>query len=114
MKDANGSHGLNGGHPLHFLPGKDVVLIVPDNPGLHGRDAKIESLTEWGAHVVTGVGSGKFRAFFSEMRLKGEKTHSSRDEGFTGDACDQCGSLRMRRNGSCLLCVDCGSTSGCS
>lgn len=35
-------------------------------------------------------------------------------KGYTGDSCDQCGSVRMRRNGTCLLCEDCGATTGCS
>jgi len=34
--------------------------------------------------------------------------------GYTGDQCDSCGSARMRRNGSCLVCDDCGTTTGCS
>lgn len=35
-------------------------------------------------------------------------------QGFTGAICSGCGSLRMKRNGSCELCLDCGVTSGCS
>lgn len=35
-------------------------------------------------------------------------------QGFTGAICTACGSTRMRRNGSCELCSDCGATSGCS
>ena len=35
-------------------------------------------------------------------------------QGFTGDPCENCQSLRMVRNGSCLKCVDCGETTGCS
>jgi ribonucleoside-diphosphate reductase alpha chain len=35
-------------------------------------------------------------------------------QGFTGDPCDNCQSLRMVRNGSCLKCTDCGETTGCS
>ncbi len=38
----------------------------------------------------------------------------SRRAGYTGDTCGSCGSLRVRRNGTCTLCDDCGSTSGCS
>lgn len=34
--------------------------------------------------------------------------------GFTGDACGDCGSMTMVRNGTCLKCTTCGSTSGCS
>lgn len=34
--------------------------------------------------------------------------------GYTGDTCSSCQSLRVRRNGSCTVCDDCGSTTGCS
>lgn len=34
--------------------------------------------------------------------------------GFTGDNCCRCGQFRMKRNGSCLVCVSCGETTGCS
>lgn len=35
-------------------------------------------------------------------------------QGFTGDSCGSCGSMSVTRNGSCLLCRECGETSGCS
>jgi len=35
-------------------------------------------------------------------------------QGYEGDSCMECGAMTMVRNGSCLKCVSCGSTSGCS
>lgn len=35
-------------------------------------------------------------------------------QGYTGSVCSGCGSTKMKRNGSCELCLDCGATSGCS
>ncbi|MCO4746100.1 MAG: vitamin B12-dependent ribonucleotide reductase [Proteobacteria bacterium] len=35
-------------------------------------------------------------------------------QGYEGDSCDECGAMTMVRNGSCLKCMSCGSTSGCS
>ena len=35
-------------------------------------------------------------------------------QGYEGDACDECGHFTMVRNGTCLKCVTCGATSGCS
>jgi len=35
-------------------------------------------------------------------------------QGFTGDVCSYCGSLSMVRSGTCLKCMACGSTTGCS
>lgn len=38
----------------------------------------------------------------------------AREQGYTGDICPECGSMTMVRNGTCLKCNTCGSTTGCS
>ena len=38
----------------------------------------------------------------------------AKQQGFTGDQCVACGSMKMKRNGTCILCLDCGETTGCS
>lgn len=38
----------------------------------------------------------------------------ARDAGFTGNTCNDCGSLQMVRNGTCEKCNSCGATTGCS
>jgi ribonucleoside-diphosphate reductase alpha chain len=42
------------------------------------------------------------------------KMEQAKLQGFTGAICGACGSLKMKRNGSCEVCLDCGATSGCS
>ncbi|NJK31262.1 MAG: hypothetical protein HC927_01960, partial [Deltaproteobacteria bacterium] len=44
----------------------------------------------------------------------GEQVRRARMQGYEGDACDSCGSFTLVRNGSCLKCMTCGGTSGCS
>lgn len=34
--------------------------------------------------------------------------------GFTGEQCGKCGSMKVKRNGACSVCIDCGETTGCS
>jgi ribonucleoside-diphosphate reductase alpha chain len=41
-------------------------------------------------------------------------TEKAKLQGYTGTTCSACGSSKMKRNGSCELCLDCGGTSGCS
>ena len=43
-----------------------------------------------------------------------DKLADAKLQGYTGSACSACGSSKMKRNGSCELCLDCGATSGCS
>jgi len=35
-------------------------------------------------------------------------------KGYEGDACGECGNFTLVRNGTCMKCVTCGATSGCS
>ena len=42
------------------------------------------------------------------------QVYKARMQGYEGDACPNCQSFTMVRNGSCLKCNTCGSTSGCS
>jgi len=50
----------------------------------------------------------------SETNAVETKVEQARLQGFTGAICGGCGSLKMKRNGSCEVCLDCGATSGCS
>jgi hypothetical protein len=44
----------------------------------------------------------------------GDRVAAAKQQGFTGAMCTQCSSLSMKRNGACEVCVDCGTTTGCS
>lgn len=123
---------------MNLHPGDTVILIVPENPRLHRQLATIETLEEWGAHTLcSSAGSGRFRALWEEMEIPfsngvahglhanipslgvgevcvGLAVSTAKDMGYTGSFCTQCGSDKMKRNGTCELCMDCGSTSGCS
>ena len=43
-----------------------------------------------------------------------ERSMMARLKGFEGDPCGECGNFTLVRNGTCLKCDTCGSTSGCS
>ncbi|MCE2715939.1 MAG: vitamin B12-dependent ribonucleotide reductase [Pseudomonadota bacterium] len=51
---------------------------------------------------------------YSSSKRKIEKSMQAKLQGYEGDACGECGNFTMVRNGTCLKCVTCGSTSGCS
>jgi len=55
----------------------------------------------------------------TDIRVEPVKTEAdlireARLKGYVGDACAECGNFTMVRNGTCLKCVTCGGTSGCS
>jgi ribonucleoside-diphosphate reductase alpha chain len=43
-----------------------------------------------------------------------EQIRTARMKGYEGDSCGECGNFTLVRNGTCLKCDTCGSTSGCS
>ena len=46
--------------------------------------------------------------------MKLQQANAARQIGYTGEQCASCGSIRVKRNGSCTVCEDCGTTTGCS
>lgn len=49
-----------------------------------------------------------------EADHKREKIRVAKAKGYEGDACTECGNFTLVRNGTCMKCDTCGSTSGCS
>ncbi|MEP7220287.1 MAG: vitamin B12-dependent ribonucleotide reductase, partial [Bacteroidota bacterium] len=43
-----------------------------------------------------------------------KKVQTAKAQGYTGEQCGNCGSMRVKQNGACHVCEDCGTTSGCS
>jgi len=61
-------------------------------------------------HIST---SYAFQSMIGNSKLT-NKVKQAIEKGYTGDICLECQSLTMVRNGTCLKCMTCGSTSGCS
>ncbi|BBK40922.1 ribonucleotide-diphosphate reductase subunit alpha [Allostella vacuolata] len=45
---------------------------------------------------------------------RAERVRQARMKGYEGDSCGECGNFTLVRNGTCMKCDTCGSTSGCS
>jgi ribonucleoside-diphosphate reductase alpha chain len=60
------------------------------------------------AHPVSGGSGG-----LAEAKLL-SVSEIARLKGYEGDACGDCGQFTMVRNGTCLKCITCGTTTGCS
>ncbi|MEC8643247.1 MAG: hypothetical protein VXZ67_10070, partial [Pseudomonadota bacterium] len=43
-----------------------------------------------------------------------ERVQQARMQGYEGEACPECHNFTLVRNGTCLKCNTCGSTTGCS
>ncbi|MBN1446568.1 MAG: vitamin B12-dependent ribonucleotide reductase [Bacteroidetes bacterium] len=53
-------------------------------------------------------------ALVKSTRKNSDTVLLARAQGYTGEMCASCGSSRVKRNGACTVCEDCGTTSGCS
>ena len=50
----------------------------------------------------------------SASAMRARKVAEARIKGYEGDACGNCGNFTLVRNGTCMKCNTCGSTTGCS
>ncbi|MEM7203194.1 MAG: vitamin B12-dependent ribonucleotide reductase [Planctomycetota bacterium] len=90
--------------------------LHPRSAGL-GIDATPDTTPNGGAQATRNGGGSRSR----ELQPAGngvERLHvlvaEARLKGYEGDPCEACGNFTMVRNGTCLKCVSCGATSGCS
>ncbi|MDH4201245.1 MAG: vitamin B12-dependent ribonucleotide reductase, partial [Spirochaetia bacterium] len=80
---------------------------IPKNQGSFERDIIKNKIPGEGQPVLTKTTASSARiqmALIAEAKVKG----------YVGDACSECGQLTLVRNGSCLKCDTCGTTTGCS
>jgi ribonucleoside-diphosphate reductase alpha chain len=59
--------------------------------------------------VASAPGTGPAKG-----QIVAAKAREAIAKGYSGDACTQCGQFTLVRNGTCLKCDSCGTTSGCS
>ena len=45
---------------------------------------------------------------------KAERRAEAKAKGYEGEMCSECGNFTLVRNGTCMKCDTCGSTTGCS
>jgi ribonucleoside-diphosphate reductase alpha chain len=62
--------------------------------------------------AVAAVAERDPRAVAVTTRI--EQIRVAKAKGYEGDSCGECGNFTLVRNGTCLKCDTCGSTSGCS
>jgi ribonucleoside-diphosphate reductase alpha chain len=61
-----------------------------------------------------GVATLDWQAPQSKTTSVADKRAEARMKGYVGEACPECANFTLVRNGTCLKCDTCGSTTGCS
>jgi ribonucleoside-diphosphate reductase alpha chain len=76
---------------------------------LHGGPGRPPTAEFDGALAVSAEPEEEYA---DHLRL--ERIRAPRIKDYEGDSCEECGSFTLIRNGTCLKCDICGTTSGCS
>ena len=64
--------------------------------------------------METSVGASVAAMAMPVADYRADSSLEAKLKGYEGDSCSECGNFTLVRNGTCLKCVTCGSTSGCS
>jgi len=81
-----------------------------------GTDGAMLRETEMKGDVVTLTppAGSQLDLEYAVQEERTDRIRTARIQGFEGDACSECGNFTLVRNGTCLKCNTCGTTSGCS
>ena len=80
--------------------GKEMVLSARDFIAVTSREFTADS------NPVSEPPTADLSEEAKAVMEKGERVY--------GESCANCGSTRLRRNGTCKVCEECGATTGCS
>ncbi len=91
----------------------------------HEHDVETVDLSEIASSIEASIAANEagnpvgvqVAAIETRLNAKADlsaKRAEARMKGYEGDACGTCGNFTLVRNGTCMKCNTCGSTSGCS
>jgi ribonucleoside-diphosphate reductase alpha chain len=107
-----------------FIRGRNNLLVV--NGGRGNTPTASQSTSALAMNAASASEAGLSLQIHSEktvsvstdviasMDTRMDSIREARMKGYEGDACGECGNFTLVRNGTCMKCVTCGSTSGCS
>ena len=101
-----------------YLQRTDFVHVKPVNGDSHGAHAlgehqPLPHIEEQKSQVKL-VEAPIEKDMGSESEDYETRAKAAKEQGFTGAQCLACSSMKVKQNGSCQVCIDCGETTGCS
>ncbi|MFZ9502649.1 MAG: vitamin B12-dependent ribonucleotide reductase [Beijerinckiaceae bacterium] len=112
-----------------FVRGKQDRLMLIQGTGTHGPAAghptaygqtsavQTTALRDDGASFVASLdwqAAGSHAAPAGARDVLADRRAEAKMKGYVGEACPECQNFTLVRNGTCLKCDTCGSTTGCS
>jgi ribonucleoside-diphosphate reductase alpha chain len=86
------------------------IAGAPSGMTSHQADIGVQSVPSNGTSKTVGVSETVMDAVDGKLA----QIREARIKGYEGEACQECGNFTLVRNGTCMKCDTCGSTSGCS
>lgn len=109
---------------MNYLGRTDLVHVPPQEELAVSYNAAASVSVSSGGMQMVSESSGSQISIHSEtdMVITNEEwsddlalaSRLAKTKGYEGDPCGECGQFTLVRGGTCLRCVSCGSTSGCS
>ncbi|MFM8314673.1 MAG: adenosylcobalamin-dependent ribonucleoside-diphosphate reductase, partial [Deltaproteobacteria bacterium] len=112
---------------MNYLGRTDLVHVPPQEElavSYNSAASLSTSIASSGGMAMVAESSGGQMTIHSEtdMVITNEEwsddlalaSRLAKTKGYEGDPCGECGQFTLVRGGTCLRCVSCGSTSGCS
>ena len=90
----------------------EMVSVAAEAFESAGSIGVVASQASVAVALDTGSGSGSSSSAAGSERAA--RVQEARMKGYEGDNCPECGNFTLVRNGTCLKCDTCGSTTGCS
>ncbi len=99
---------------LYVVSNNKPAGSTTQNAVSHGALA-ISSEAEVTSYLSSELDAAQLQAGQAEANVvMNERIREAKAKGYEGDSCGECGNFTMVRNGTCMKCDTCGSTSGCS
>ncbi len=95
---------------LSYLHRMDLAQVKPDDL----RSTETIHFNGGSGPVSNGSNHSKGSSGGLNHSISNHSIRKARMKGYEGDPCPTCGHLTLVRNGTCLKCETCGSTTGCS
>ena len=100
--------------PAPVKPAKPALAEVGARAdfGIRAEPVKADALRSESKWAPAGTASAVPAA--ASKPAEPDRATIARMKGYQGDSCGECGNFTLVRNGTCLKCDTCGSTTGCS
>ena len=103
-----------------FIRKQGLVVYSNDSSAVQAVSAEqtaptsLKPATTPGAGLAKAVASEAMAQPASDSDVMANRVKEARLQGYEGESCPECQNFTLVRNGTCLKCNTCGSTTGCS